>query len=157
MIFGIPWFFMLNSYTIINLAFHCSGKHSQIGFVKCRICLNYVWFAIIGIYEIYVIIILIEGLAASSNNYGSTASTGLIGFFLVSIILDFVQGLTFLVLTSKLANVYHGELGHDSYHHHDHKAPQQHVVYIPVGQQSNPQVQVAYVQPGQQVAYAQPG
>ncbi len=102
MLVGIPWFIILNSYTIVNLAYHCASKHSEISYVKCRVCLNYVWFPILGVYEIYCIIQLFSGLSLYSGHLGhgdsSSASAWILIFFIVSLLLDFIQGLTYLLL-----------------------------------------------------------
>ena len=94
----------------------------------------YFFFFIYSAFEILVIGYLIVLLIQNPIKHGQGHEFDGLGVFLASMVIAilavyFLQGLTWTIYTSKLAAVYHSELGHDVYssgshhvepaHHHD--------------------------------------
>ena len=108
-----------NSWLILNIVFHVLPHHQLVSFLKCRVCLVYVWFGIQAFFGILALI-LVANVYAGGNNlstgYASPDATNTYNSYIIVasliVVLNFVQGISWVCLTSRLAREHHEELSH---------------------------------------------
>ena len=102
-----------NSWLILNIIFHVLPHHQLVSFLKCRVCLVYVWF---GIQAFFGVLALILVAAAVSTGSATTVDTTTYNSYIIVasliVVLNFVQGISWVCLTSRLAREHHEELSH---------------------------------------------
>ena len=124
LIFAIVWlilseapiyfFFIANSFVLINLVFLFVGHHQLISLLKCRFCFIYIWFSIIALNQIFGIVALlymsVDHASGNRSGYKSNFSQSLLWILLVYLIVSFIQGLSCVLYTRKLAHHFVHEL-----------------------------------------------
>ena len=141
---SILGFLIVNSWVLLNLVFLFVGHHHLISLLKCRICLVYILFAFIAFYQILMLILLVlaSGATAAANYSVSQGTTqtnpdgtpvvsttdaeefddaadslqALLWISIVYYLVNFLQGLTWVLYTSKLAHHFSHEISGGEYH-----------------------------------------
>ena len=108
-----------NSWLILNIVFHVLPHHQLVSFLKCRVCLVYVWFGIQAFFGILALILVAAAYAidaAVSTGFASPDATNTYNSYIIVasfiVVLNFVQGISWVCLTSRLAREHHEELSH---------------------------------------------
>ena len=95
----------------------------MISFLKWRGFVVYFIFFLLSFFQLLTIIYL------ATNSYASAGTT----FLGISLIFVYIlQGLTWTLYVSKLASIYHSELGHDVYSANAHHGGSHNPHYVPV-------------------------
>ena len=121
----VSWWSALlsNSWLILNLIFHVLPHHQLISFLKCRVCLVYIWFGLQLFVDIIAIILVsisgaIDGVVPTGVENSEIDTYIIVASFII--VLSIVQGISWVCLTSRLAREHHEELFHHNEFKHHH-------------------------------------
>ncbi|CDW87471.1 UNKNOWN [Stylonychia lemnae] len=108
-------------FTYINIAFIFMKKDSKVSFLRCRVCLVFVWFGIIVFIDILALIFLFVGGAIVSA-VGGSEGTKLAGVFVgiqaAVIIIQIIHGITYVKYVQICTEKYWDRIHHGYTRHH---------------------------------------
>ena len=109
----------------MNIVMFFLPHEKLISFLKCRVCLVYIFFAFIGCLQIFVLLALaalsatVAAADASASSQGQDVDTGsaqaMLWVLILLVAIQLSQGITWVLYTNKLAEIYWNELNPGSY------------------------------------------